>query len=476
MHKTAWLFGHVRDKQTGHPRARHKLVIALFLFFSLAAPVADAAVFNARTQTLANGLQVVVVENHRAPVVAHMLWIKAGAADDPPGKSGLAHYLEHLMFKGTKKYPEGEYSRRIARIGGTENAFTSYDMTAYHAMVARQHLPRVMELESDRLAHLAIMPEAAERERKVVLDERRQRMDTNPYAPFALRMAATLFPRHPYGTPVIGWQKEVESFTAEDARAFYRRWYRPANAVLVVSGDVKAEEVFALAGKYYGPLEGGGKITRARLADPDLPGDIHITMKVEGARERLLRFKVRAPSSRLDGKRALALQVLQEVLDGSDAARLPRAMVEEKRLASRVNCGYDPDDYDATAFSITLVPGEGKTDDAVKEGLRGTLQAAETGITVAEVEKAKSSLQRAAIFARDSVMGPAYTIGRALAGGQKLDAVENWPEHIAAVTRDDVIAALKSINAAPAVWGSVVPGTAAGGVTAPLPAPVKEIR
>ncbi|HVY12741.1 MAG TPA: pitrilysin family protein, partial [Alphaproteobacteria bacterium] len=202
------------------------LALFLLLLFPL---TAEAGLFNVQSLTLPNGLQVVVVENHRAPVVAHMLWIKAGAADDPYGKSGLAHYLEHLMFKGTKKFPQGQYSARIARAGGTENAFTTADYTAFHATVAKDKLPLIMELESDRLANLIITPEAAKPELAVILDERRQRIDNDPYSPFTLRLETLLHPRHPYGTPVIGWQGEMETFTAQDALNFYRRWYSPSN-------------------------------------------------------------------------------------------------------------------------------------------------------------------------------------------------------------------------------------------------------
>ncbi|MBI3419722.1 MAG: insulinase family protein [Proteobacteria bacterium] len=429
---------------------------------------AQAALFNAQSQTLENGLQVVVIENHRAPIVAHMLWVKAGSADDPYGKSGLAHYLEHLMFKGTPKYPQGEYSRRIAEVGGNENAFTSTDYTAFHAMVARQHLPLVMELESDRLANLIIDEAKAKPELAVILDERRQRVDNDPYSPLTLQMSAALFPHHPYGIPVIGWQEEMESFTPQDAQAFHARWYHPANIVLVISGDVKADEVFAMARKYYGPLAATPAITRKRVQDPAFTGEVHLRVKSPQVRERMLEYSLRAPNYRSNNAMAYALQVLGEVLDGSEAAYLPKTLIQEKKLLSRLDVSYDPDSYDPNSLSFSVVPKEGVSFEAALAGLQEALRVAAPALTPEAITRAKTSLRRAALLSRDSVMGPAYVIGEGLCTARSLEETEAWPERIASVTLEQLQKALVLINDSPHITGSIEPSENAGKAEAPV--------
>jgi zinc protease len=448
-----------------------RVIFALQAFLLIAAP-AHATLFNPKSMTLSNGLQVVVVENPRAPIVGHMLWVKAGSADDPHGKSGLAHYLEHLLFKGTKKFPEGEYSRRIARVGGVENAFTTADHTAYHALVAKEHLPMIMELEADRFANLIIDEKSAKPELQVVLDERRQRVDTDPYAPFSHAVAAALFPHHPYGIPVIGWKEEIESFTAEDAKQFYRTWYNPANAVLIVTGDIKADEVFKLAKRYYGVLPKGAPITRTRVKAPAFPVRQHITMQAPQVHQKLVEYVFRAPSYRTNGTMAYALDVLQEVLDGSEASFLPHTLIKEKKLASHIDISYPSESYDETSFTITLVPEAGQSDEAVLNGLKEALKDAAKMITPQELASAKQSMQRASIFARDSLMSPAHIFGIGLCGGRSLEEVDSWPERINAVTMEDLKKAHEFVLAATAITGSVGPN---GTPAAPPPAAVPPV-
>lgn len=299
----------------------------LTLALVLSSGVSQAAVFNAKTATLENGLQVVVIENHMAPVVTHMMWVKAGAADEGHGVSGIAHYLEHLMFKGTEKVPNGQYSARIAQVGGTENAFTSWDYTAFFATVAKANLPMVMELEADRLAHLKIIKELAAPELAVVLDERRQRVEDEPFAPLLQQMAGALFPHHPYGTPVIGWKEEIEKFTVDDAKRFYATWYQPSNTVIVVSGDVKAEDVFALAKKTFGALPSKPIPPRSRAIDPPFKGDTTIILEDERVKETTILRSYKVTPARKDQAQSLALQLLTELLNGSDASYLSKRLI-----------------------------------------------------------------------------------------------------------------------------------------------------
>lgn len=434
---------------------------------------AHAAVFNAKTATLENGLQVVVVENHMAPVVTHMMWIKAGAADEVQGVSGIAHYLEHLMFKGTAKVPNGEYSARIAQVGGTENAFTSWDYTAFFATVAKANLPMVMELEADRLAHLQIKKELATPELAVVLDERRQRVEDEPFAPLLQQMAAALFPHHPYGIPVIGWKEEIEKFTVEDARRFYETWYQPSNTVVVVSGDVKAEEVFALAKKTFGVLPTKHLAPRIRAIDPPFKGNATIVLEHEHVKQTTLLRSYKIAPARKDPANSIALQVLEELLDASDASFLPRRLIQEKNLASSVNVNYESDLYDHGQFVISLVPKPNVTKEQLLAELDAALQEyAKTLPNEDDMKAARRSLQRQAVLARDSVMGPAQTIGVALVTGQTLDDVENWPEQIAAVKAEEVQKALKSILETPSVTGVLKPKEGLDpSKIAPLPPP-----
>lgn len=414
--------------------------------FVLGALPAQAAVFNAKTETLPNGLQVVVIENHVAPVVTHMMWIKAGAADESHGVSGIAHYLEHLMFKGTEKVPNGEYSKRIAAVGGSENAFTSWDYTAYFASISKANLPMVMELEADRLTGLQIKKELATPELAVVLDERRQRVENEPFAPLIQQMSAALFPHHPYGIPVIGWKEEIEKFTVEDAKRFYETWYQPSNAIVVVSGDVIADDVFALAKKTYGGLPTKIIPPRNRAIDPPFKGDATIILEDEHVRETTLLRTYRVVSARTNPSNAHALEILEELLDGSDASFLPKRLIQEKNLASVVNASYESDAYDEGQFSISIIPKPNVSNEQVLAELDAALnEFAKRLPSGDEMSAAKRSLQRQAILARDSVMGPAHTIGVALTTGHSLQDVESWPEQIGAVKSQEVQAALKAI-------------------------------
>ncbi len=433
--------------------------------------VAQAAVFNAKTTTLANGLQVVVVENHMAPVVTHMMWVKAGAADEEHGVSGIAHYLEHLMFKGTEKVPNGQYSARIAQVGGTENAFTSWDYTAYFASVSKANLPMVMELEADRLTHLKIIKELAAPELAVVLDERRQRVDDEPFAPLLQQMAAALFPHHPYGIPVIGWKEEIEKFTVDDAKRFYETWYQPSNTVIVVSGDVKADEVFALAKKTFGALPTKTIAPRSRASDPSFKGNATIILEHEHVKETTVLRSYKVTPSRKDQAQSLALQLLTELLDGSDASYLPKRLIHDKNMASSVSVNYESDLYDDGQFSISMVPKGNVTKEQLLAEMDVALHDYAKKIPAEDdVKAAKRGLQRMAVLARDSVMGPAQTIGVALSTGQRLDDVESWPEHIGAVKAEDIQKALQTILDSPSVTGILKPKEGVAPTAAPPPA------
>jgi zinc protease len=310
-------------------------VTLLTLVLTLAAPSAWAEVFGAKERVLDNGLRVVAVEIDRAPVVTHMVWYRVGAMDEPPGKSGIAHFLEHLMFKGTETRGPGEFSERVARHGGRDNAFTAQDYTGYFQSVASDRLDMVMEMEADRMVNLKIAEDHFEPEKLVVLEERAQRTDSDPSSILWEQSAAAFYRNHPYAIPIIGWRHEIEALTIRDALDFYEDWYAPNNAIVVVSGDVSAEEVFALAEKHYGPIPARDLPARPTLIEPPLTVAARVTLADPRVRQPSLVIRKPAPSwGTSDDKNELyALDVLMEILGGGNTGLLSRALVVEDGVA-----------------------------------------------------------------------------------------------------------------------------------------------
>ena len=442
-------------------RGGSRTILLLLSFVLGIALPAQAKLFDAETFTLANGLQVVVIPNHRAPIVTQMAWYKVGAADEITGKSGVAHFLEHLMFRGSKSVPPGDFSRIIAQNGGEENAFTTHDYTAYFQNVAADRLELVMKLEADRMANLVINDAVVTPEREVIIEERRMRIDNSPTALFDEQLDTALYLHHPYRIPTIGWESEMHKLTAQDEQEFYKRWYAPNNAILVIAGDATVEKVKALAEKYFGPIPSRPVPVRHRVDEPAKVASARLGMKSARVTEIQWSRQWLAPSyNRGDATEAYPLQVLAEVLGGSAASPLYKGLVIDKGLALSAGAYYDPNQFDLTTFgfSATLKHGvtvpdfEASLDDIVKNALDG-------GITAEEVERAKQRMIAAAIYARDSLSGPARIVGTALSLGRSLDDVQSWPDKIAAVTPDQVRAAAKAvIHDDVAVTGVLMPG------------------
>ncbi|MBB6254673.1 pitrilysin family protein [Nitrospirillum iridis] len=441
-------------------------ILTLALGLSPAVPVA-ARVFDPESFTLSNGLQVVVVPNHRAPVVTQMLFYKVGAADDPAGKSGLAHYLEHLMFRGTAAVPSGGFSRQVARDGGVENAYTNQDQTAFFQTIARDRLPLVLALEADRMAHLRIRPETAAPELAVVLNERRQRTEANPAARLREEVEAALFATYPYRRPVVGRADEVSTLTPADARDFYRTWYAPNNAVLVVAGDVTAARLRPLVEATFGRVPARPVPDRraARGAPPPPGGDAkRIEMKDGQVRQPALSRVWIAPSHGWapgavnDPTQVYALEVLQTILGGGATGRLYQALVVRQRLAAGVSVDYQADVLGPGQFSLGVVPGPDVALADVEAGLNVEIaRLLHDGVGEADVAGAIQRLRVGALYARDSLQGPASEFGVALTTGQTVADVEAWPERIAAVTVADVNRALRTLmGAGPGSGASVI--------------------
>ncbi len=433
-------------------------------FVLLASVAAHAEVFNPKTFTLKNGMQVVVASNHRVPVVTHMVWYKVGAADERPGESGLAHFLEHLMFKGTKTMEPGEFSRILARNGGKQNAFTSHDYTGYYQTVAKSRLELVMRLEADRMTNLLLTKEAIEPERLVILEERRMRIGNDPSAVLREHVDATLYMNHPYGRPVIGWEHEIRKLTPDALTSFYKRWYAPNNAVLVVGGDITAEELKPLAEKYYGVIPPVSLPPRIRPAEPPQKAARRVTLADSQVRQPVWSISYLAPSYQSGATRhAYALEVMADALGGL-AGQLHQFLVVERGLAISAGVRYDPSPMGPTSVVFWATPRPGISMEDLEDAVMGKIgRLREDGIAQGEVERAKRAMMARAVYARDSLSGGAWTLGGALSRGLTIDHVESWPLRIAKVTARDVKAALRAvIDPAHSVTSWLLPAAAKG--------------
>lgn len=411
--------------------------------------------------TLENGLEVVVIPDHRAPVVTHMVWYRNGAADDPPGKSGIAHFLEHLMFKGTKAHPKGEFSEFIAEVGGHENAFTGPDFTAYFQQVAKERLRACMEFEADRMVNLELTDEVVAPERDVVLEERRMHCDTDPGAQLGESVQATLFTHHPYGVPVIGWGHEIEELGREDALAYYARFYTPENAILVVAGDADPEATRALAEETYGRLKPrGARPQRIRPLEPPTVANRLVRVTDEKVLQPNWQRHYLAPSARTAAPgESETLDVLAHLLGGGQTSVLYRALVIEEKLAVSAWAYYHGAALDETRliFSLTPAPGIGldTLDKAFERVLAKFLR---EGVDKDALERAKTRLVADATYARDSQSDLARWYGASLAIGQTLKDVEEWPARIEAVDAEAVTeVARRFLERKPAVTGHLLP-------------------
>jgi zinc protease len=425
---------------------RLSLIAAFGVLVALATP-ARAELFNPETFTLENGLQVVVVPNHLAPVVTHMVWYKVGAADEPAGKSGIAHFLEHLMFKGTEKVPPGEFSKIVAGNGGRDNAFTSQDYTSYFQRVARDRLELVMELEADRMANLKITAAEVVPEREVVLEERRSRTENQPASLLGEAMQAALYMNHPYREPIIGWNHEIRELTTEDALDFYRRYYAPNNAILIVGGDITGEELRPLAERHYGGIPPRDVPARVRPQEPvqHAARRVVLTSPLVGQPSWVRRYL--APSYTAgDTEHAHALVVLADLFGHDSSSRLHRALVVDGEIAVSAAAGYDSESFDLTDFSIHASPRPGvelaRIEAAVEAEVAKLL---EDGVTEEEVARAKRRLRAATIYSRDSMFAAARIFGVALTTGRTIEDVESWLERVEAVTVDQVNRAARAV-------------------------------
>ncbi|WP_209505078.1 MULTISPECIES: pitrilysin family protein [unclassified Ruegeria] len=400
------------------------------------------------TFTLDNGMDVVVVEDHRAPVVQHMVWYRAGSADEPIGSSGVAHFLEHLLFKGTDTLAPGEFSATVAANGGNDNAFTSYDYTAYFQRVAADRLELMMRMESDRMRNIRLSEEDIVTERDVILEERNQRTENNPRALFGEQMSAAQYLNHRYGVPIIGWKHEMEELELEDALSFYQTHYAPNNAILVVTGDVDPAEVRTLADQYYGVIPANAELPeRIRSQEPPQNSERRLTFKDPRVAQPYVQRSYLAPERDPgDQEKAAALFLLAELLGGSTTSYLNEKLQFDQKMAVYTGAFYRDVSLDDTTFDLLVVPAEGvslqEAEDAMDQAVADFIA---EGVDEDNLNRIKMQLRAAQTYARDNVDGIGNRYGRALTSGLTIQDVQAWPDILQAVTGDEIIAAARDV-------------------------------
>ncbi|MBM1632634.1 insulinase family protein [Sulfitobacter mediterraneus] len=418
---------------------------AVFLPFATVHANANEAVSHF---TLENGMDVVVVEDHRAPVVQQMVWYRAGSADEPKGASGVAHFLEHLLFKATDKMESGEFSATVAANGGRDNAFTSYDYTAYFQRVAADRLELMMRMESDRMRNIRLTPDNIRTERDVILEERNQRTENNPSALFNEQMNAAQYLNHRYGVPVIGWKHEMQTLDLDDALSFYETYYSPNNAILVVSGDVEPEDVLALAKKYYGVIP----------ANPDLPERLRTEEPPQNAERRLIFRDPRVAQPYVSRsylaperdpgaqEKAAALTILAEILGGGTTSFLAEKMQFDTQVATYTAAYYRGSSLDDTTFNFIVVPADGVTLQQAEDALDAALaDFVIAGVDAEQLDRIKLQIRASQIYARDDADSVANRYGQALAMGMSVQDVQDWPDILEAVTAQDIMQAASEV-------------------------------
>lgn len=423
-----------------------------FTLFTLALMPLSAWGLDFENFKLENGLDVYVIEDHRTPVVVNFVWYKAGAGDEEEGKTGLAHMLEHLMFKGTENIPPQEFSKIVARHGGKDNAFTSYDYTAYFQKVAKENLPKMMEIEAERMTGLTFTDQEFQPERDVILEERRWRIDSKPQNKFFEEFAHYSLPNHPYGRPVIGWEKDIKNYTYEMNHDWYKKWYQPSNAILILIGDITTAEAKSLVEKTYGKVPSTQKIEHEPWAVEPLfkeakrfkkiDQDVNLPFFVRSYRTTSL-FKGMAgtePST----EDVLPLDVLSQILGGGASSYLYEALVKDMKLADSVSVDYSPVARGETTFDFMIQPKEGVKLSELEKAFDEKLEEfVESDISKEDIQRAVTKLKSLDVYGRDDPFAAAYGLGKFLVAGGEAKDFDNWLADIEKVTKDDLLRVFK---------------------------------
>ena len=421
-----------------------RLRLMLFLIVALAAlaPAHSRAATTSKIveSELPNGMRLIVKRDARAPVVVCMVWYKVGSVDEVSGVTGVAHVLEHMMFKGTKAVPAGEFSRVISEAGGRDNAFTARDYTGYFQTLHKSQLPLALKLEADRMVNLVLSPEEFSKEIRVVMEERRWRTDDRPRSLAYEQLIAAALKAHPYRNPIVGWMNDLENMRVEDARAFYDRWYAPNNATLVIVGDVTPEEVFKLARQHFGSIPRKTLPDRRITEEPSQLGPQQLTVKAPAELPYVL-MAYRAPKLRDPEKdwEPYALEMLAGVLDGNEAARLNRVLVRSERIASSADASYDGVGRGPGMFYLSATPVQGKTAQEAEQGLRREIQRlVKEGVSEEELQRVKSQVVASHVFERDSMFFQARQIGSLTMADLPYTLIDTFVEKLKTVTGEQV--------------------------------------
>ena len=467
---------HARGGGEAPTPARYLFVLSFMALIMLAfshAILAAKPISKATEFALANGMQVVVVPDTRAPVVTHMVWYRVGAADEPPGVSGIAHFLEHLMFKSTDKIPMGEFSKIVSRLGGQDNAFTGHDATAYFQRVAKDRLPTVMGMEADRMVNLKLTEKEVLTERNVILEERRSRIENSPSALMDEQMNASLYMSHPYKIPVIGWEHEMAKLSPADAMTFYKRFYAPNNAILIVTGDVTPEEVKSMAEATYGKVPANSAVgaTRSRPQDPPQRAARRLRFEDARAGKTSISRYYQVPSyvTAKPGQ-AEALDLMMKILAQGSTSQLYKRIVIDKKMSSGASGYYSGSGLDYGTLTLQAIVADGSTVEAVEAEIDAAIaQIKEKGVSPAELERAKNGFIADYVYESDNQATLARRYGWNLVVGRKLAQVDSFPDDIAKVTADDIKAAAYTfLDMKASVTGILVP-TGEGGPRADTP-------
>lgn len=397
---------------------------------------------------LSNGMRVIVIPNDKVPAVSHMLWYMVGGQDEPAGKSGIAHFLEHLMFKGTDNFPAGKFSEVVAHNGGKENAFTGQDFTAYYQKIAVEKLPLVMEMEADRMKNLVLSEDQVETERKVIIEERKTRVSNSPRSMLLEQMDAALYQNHPYGIPLIGWEHEMEGLDRLDALAFYKKYYNPSNAILIVAGDITADKLLPLAEKYYGTIRAGDKAKKKWVSEPQAVAERRIVLKDARVKEPELWQSYLAPSYGDEGdmRAAFAASVLSRVLGEGTTSILYQELVKERGIATKAGSQYSGLRRGPGEVNIYALPAEGVSLDDLEEEIDEEIEKIIAGeIDERHIESAKKAMAAELIYSREGLQSRAYMVGQVIAAGHEPDFIDIWQADIEKVTKDDLVAVASKV-------------------------------
>jgi zinc protease len=426
----------------------------LTLLFAWAFSMGSASYVSAQetgdvsTFSLDNGMDVVVIEDHRAPVVVHMVWYRAGAADEAPGVSGVAHFLEHLLFKATDTFESGEFSATVAANGGSDNAFTSQDTTAYHQRIAADRLGLMMQMEADRMVNIRLSEADILTEREVIIEERNQRTENSPGALFREQKNAALYLNHPYGIPIIGWKHEMEQLDLADAMAYYDHHYTPNNAILIVAGDVTPDEVRTLAETHYGPIPANPDLPeRARPTEPPHTSERRMTFHDPRVAQPYVTRSYIAPARQTGAQEdAAALTMLAQVLAGGQTSVLTQKLQFETQSAVYTDAWYDTTSLDVSSFGLVIVPAPGVTLEQAEAALDATVaQFIADGVDQEQLDRIKFQMKAQQIYALDNPNQIARRYGNALTTGLTIEDVQDWPAVLQAVTGEDIIAAAQRV-------------------------------